>query len=117
MGLLLRAECGDASIQRFGIVALMAFNDDIVLLACIEVRDLALHKLAKATGESVPEMNFGLCHCHHGRQQGTGDRKGTNQALFHVSSKAPHQVRHSIFLGSFTVCRSANWHKDNAPKI
>ena len=96
MGLLFRAECGDARVQRFGIVTLVALNYDIVVLAGIEIRNLPLHQLAKTTGESVPELNFRLRHCSHRGQQGAGDRKGTNKALLHVSSKAPLVVLHSI---------------------
>ena len=96
MGLLFRAECGDARVQRFGIVTLVALNYDIVVLAGIEIRNLPLHQLAKTTSESVPELNFRLRHCSHRGQQGAGDRKGTNKALLHVSSKAPLVVLHSI---------------------
>ena len=95
----------------------MALNNNIVALTGVEVCDLTFHQLAKATGESVSEMDFSLPPCRHRRQQGAGDREGTNKALLHVSSKAPLVVLHSISIGGSAVLRLANCRNDNVRKI
>ncbi len=67
MGLLTGAECRNARIQRFRIIALMIGSDDIVALACIEGLDLFGNKFAIFAGECMLEIDLSLrgnrgCH-------------------------------------------------------
>ena len=101
MGLFAGAECGDAGIQRFGIITLVALNNHIVALTGVEVRDLTLDQLAKAACERMPKMDFRLRHCGHRRHNDAGGSKSTKHSLVHDSSKAPDLVRYQFIWWQF----------------
>ena len=58
MRLLFGAECRDACVQGFRVVALVALHDFVVALAGVKCVDLCSNQFAKAAGEGVPELNF-----------------------------------------------------------
>lgn len=60
VGLLACAKCRDTRVQRFGIVALVAGDDRVVILAGIEGLYLFGDQFTQTSGKRMPELDFRL---------------------------------------------------------